>query len=174
LDIGDDRGSSHQSVWLRHRLHYGGSAPSHDDYPDYLYAVDQSGEIVAGGPDSIGVSDNQDAGELLQEVVNNVASADVSLRLSSEGKCFEFKSKASLDYVVSLFGGGKNRIQLATGTGFNGGTAGGRMIKIVDLATTGDNSAFILRFDSIKFDGADGSGPRPDKLLYFDGVHEVI
>jgi len=112
---------------------------------NYIYAIDGKGNIVAGGPDSIGVSDATDFAEVYAYVVSNYNSYP-SIRLAPlcpGCKQYQAKSNQNLTKAHALWGPGKNRGEVISADNLNGSV----VFNLVPDATY----RWIQRFDSLKF-----------------------
>jgi len=126
-----------------------------------LYAVNNNLELVAGGPDSLGVSNNTDMAELIAEIVNNVENGRTSIKIVNGGY---LKSAQTLNAIPHLFGSGKN-ISTLTATS---AVDGENIFTITDPAS---NS--VMRIDSLKFQGGDSHTNYANCYFDLDNVKEI-
>lgn len=139
--------------------------------PDYLFwqeggdiwVFDSSYEVVAGGPDAIGVSDQTDFAEVLAEVVNNVATADPAIYLASAspGRTnYQCKSQQSLNRHFGMAAPFKNRVQVEVPSSLSSPV----------FSVTDPTDDWMLQLNRIKFNGRSNV----DRMFSFDGVNELM
>jgi len=128
-----------------------------------IYVIDSHGDVVAGGPSAVGVTDATDFGELLEHTVNTVAASSSTSIYLSPPSVYTIKSQADLNYAFAIYGPGRNRINIKHGAAIENNDA------IVSTNPSGN----IFRMDGLKFDGKGGPG-RPNRWFNFDGMAELL
>lgn len=133
---------------------------------NYIYAINRKGELVAGGPDAINVSDATDFAEILKTTVSNYDDDYFNIKVgsrASDGSVFYCKSSVTINKVGHLWGPGKNRGIIYADSSLAGDTV---------ITFSPDTAPCILRFDSLKFHGTKGS--EPDTFIKTDGAQETV
>jgi hypothetical protein len=123
---------------------------------NYVYGLDRAGEIVAGGPDSVGVSDATDFAEIYAYLVNDAPIGGfprqgMSIYIApatntNRPNKLVAKSTQTLEHIHSLFGAGKNKSIVYGSDAVSGST-----VFTFDLDVGSPQN--IHRIDSVKFDG---------------------
>jgi hypothetical protein len=123
---------------------------------DYVYSLDRAGEIVAGGPDSVGVSDATDFAEIYAYLVNDAPISGsprpyMSIYIAPTTNTnrpakYVAKSTQQLKYQHALFGAGKNRTIV-----YGSDAVAGSTVFEFNLDSTAAQN--IHRMENVKFDG---------------------